>query len=221
MLIRPVRILIISFLVMLVGCSEKSSPQLAGDDVFFITVSTPSVDTRTVMGVKNDDRYPLYWENCDRISLNGYLSGELTGVDTEKAVVRFNIVGYPSAPYTVLYPGKENQTGSVTFQQHQTYRKGSVASGSLPMAGYSETLETVSLEPIGAVLQLPLTGATAVRGILTRAVAGEPLSGEYDLETKSVKAPDTGGFVWLDASSAVTLSSTPELFQISIPAGDR
>ena len=218
-MIRPIRILIISFLVMLVGCSEKNAPQQAGNDIFYITVSTPSTETKTVIGDKTGETYSVYWENGDRISLNGLVSGGLSGVVNKSSEARFNIMGDPYPPYTILYPGKEGQNGSVTFLQHQTYKDGSVASGSLPMAGVSESLKAVSMEPIGAVLCLPLTGKTTIRGILLRAVAGEPLSGEYSLEEKAIKAPQTGGFIWLDVPSAVSLSNNPKLFYISIPAG--
>lgn len=218
-MIRPARILMMSFLVMLMGCSEKNTHQLAGNDIFSITVSIPKAATKAVMGDKAGEIYPVYWENGDRISLNGLISGGLSGVEDKTSEARFNVIGKPSSPYTVLYPGKEGQNGSVTFLQHQTYTDGSVASGSLPMVGVSESLKAVSMEHIGAVLCLPLTGKTTIRGILLRAVAGEPLSGEYDLKEKSVKAPQTGGFIWLDAPSAVSLSDNPKLFYISIPAG--
>lgn len=218
-MIRPVRILIMSFLVMLTGCSEKNTPQLAGDDVFYVTVSMPSAVTKTVMGEKAGQKYPVYWENGDRISLNGYLSGALAEAGQESTVAGFNVMGRLSAPYKVSYPGSVNQSNSVTFLQHQSYRNGSVASGSLPMYGSSKSLESVSLEHLGAVLCLPLKGNTSIRGILARAVAGEPLSGEYDLTEKVVKASQTGGFVWLDVPSTVALSSEPEIFYIAIPAG--
>ena len=218
-MIRPVRILMMSFLVMLMGCSEKNAPQQAGNDIFYITVSTPSAETKTVIGDKTGETYPVYWENGDRISLNGYLSGTLSDVGKESTVARFNVMGHPSSPYTVLYPGKADQINSVTFQQHQSYREGSVAIGSLPMCGISDNLETIYLEHLGAVLRLPLTGNTSIRGILSRAVAGEPLSGEYNLIKGSVEVPQTGGFIWLDIPSTVALSSEPEMFYIAIPAG--
>lgn len=218
-MIRPVRILMMSFLVMLTGCSEKNAPQQAGNDIFYITVSMPSTETKTVMGEKAGKTYPVYWEDGDRISLNGYLSGVLSDAGKGNTVARFNVMGRPSSPYEVSYPGRADQRGSVTFLQHQSYRKESVASGALPMYGISESLESISLEHLGAVLCIPLKGTTSIRGILARAVAGEPLSGDYDLANKSIKASQTGGFVWLDVPSAVALSSDPELFYIAIPAG--
>ena len=59
---------------MLVGCSEKNTLQLSGDDIFSITVSIPKAATKAVMGDKAGEIYPVYWENGDRISLNGLVA---------------------------------------------------------------------------------------------------------------------------------------------------
>ena len=65
----------IIFALLAVGCqSDLTTDNTICSGVSTLTISTPA--TRTYLGTKDSDTYPLYWSEGDRIVVNGNLSNE-------------------------------------------------------------------------------------------------------------------------------------------------
>ena len=69
-------------------------------------------ESRTQLGAKAGEVYPLYWSAGDKISVNGVESAELE-VGANSAVATFTLPGTLATPYRIAYPAAAE--GQVLF----------------------------------------------------------------------------------------------------------
>ena len=186
--------------------------------------------SRVVLGDKDAmGKYPLYWSNGDKISINGIASSALAieeGVQTSQA----NFTVTPGegqlleAPFSVLYPS--NTAGQVVFKSLQTYTEGTFATGTTPMYGYSEGSATVTLKHLAGALKIGVKGAegVSVARVLVESVDGKPLAGTFDIDCATGVLTATEDVVTgaaVRSTEGVALSpETPTYFYIALPAGE-
>ena len=106
--------------------------------VYEVTLSLEQ--SRTQLGEKVEDLYPLYWSEGDAISINGISSLPLTANAAGLAEATFNFTNVVERPFSIVYPAAEGAGEGtiypVTFASTQPYTVGSFAPQSTPMYGY-------------------------------------------------------------------------------------
>ena len=174
---------VVSALLLWACHSDNTSDAVYGDDANSLEVSLPS--TRTALGDKSGDTYPLFWSEGDKIAVNGAESDSAV-VDAEsaaKAVFTFNST--ISYPYNITYPYHSTTTASssrVLFPAEQSYTEGTFAEGSAPMCGYAASAGAkITLKHLAGVVKFPLS-SKADGVVLSKIVISSPsakLSGEF------------------------------------------
>lgn len=194
-----------------------------------ISVSLPS--TRTSLGVKEGDNYPVYWSEGDKIVVNGIESSKaaIDAGDSSKAT--FAIGDNIEHPYYITYPYCNATTAEqpiVLFPAEQIYVEGSFSQGSAPMCGYvAGASDAVSLRHLAAVLRLPVKAhaeGTFLQKIVIKSLYGVKLAGEFLVDCQGAAispASNTGSSVTYTLPADFALSTIEEsLFHITLPSGE-
>lgn len=210
---------------------EEDGLPAAGTQDALISLTMPCGETKTVLGAKAGDSYPVYWQAGDKVSLNGVLSpgvpDEDAGTSKTSLLVRD---ASSSAPYNVLYPGEAGVADKVTFPVTQDYTADTFAANSLPMYATAEDLYSgFEMDYLGAVLRIPVkfTSATKLKQITLTAVNGEPLGGTFAVgksdgalngELSSFSTVSTIYYKFGSSGKAFSANATG-VFYIAIPKG--
>ena len=144
----------------------------------------PDGKTKTSLGLKDGDSYPVYWEEGDVITLNGKRSAAVSAADAGSASARISVKTDAVSPFNILYPGVDGVADQVTFPSTQVYREGSFDANALPMYATASSLkDEVSLNYLASVLRIPMrfTSATTLSRISVSAKGGEPVYGTYTI----------------------------------------
>ncbi|MBR0338664.1 MAG: hypothetical protein IIX40_00560, partial [Alistipes sp.] len=76
-------------------------------------------ESRTQLGEKAGEVYPLLWSEGDQISINGVASTALSASEAGAASATFSVAGNPAKPYCIAYPAAP--AGQVLFAEKQNY----------------------------------------------------------------------------------------------------
>ena len=227
------RISLLSILVALLfaGCRNDfpTDDTVVMEGETILTLSLP--DTRTSLGEKAGDIYPVYWSEGDRIVVNGRRS-DAVNIDKEnRSRATFTINATLSYPYRITYPYNSSTTISVprvTIPSEQRYCEDSFAEGCAPMCGYVATEgDTVELKHLVAVLRFPIRAqeeGTVLQKVVIKSRDGVKLSGDYTVDCQSATltpVDKASSSVTYLLPSDFTLSTTQDkLLYISLPAGE-
>ena len=211
-----------------VGCQNDNTSDNAVNvgDGTTLTISLPQ--TRTSLGGKVGDTYPIYWSEGDKIVVNGTLSNEVQINAENRASASFYFSNTVlSHPYHITYPYCESTSAEqavVEFPAEQEYTEGTFAPNCAPMCGYAEKKSaTITLKHLASVLRIPVKakfdGAALEKVVLT---AENSVTGEYnvDCQNAAIIATESVGNVvtyTLPANFALS-SSTESVLHIVLPA---
>ena len=131
-------------------------------------------ESRTQLGEKAGDLYPLYWSNGDKISVNGVESNEVT-LNGQSSVATFTVSGTLATPYCIAYPATTE--GNVVFADQQTYTEGTIANGASTMYAYSENGGGVSMKHLTGILKIGVTGDKTLSYAQISTVDRAPIAG--------------------------------------------
>ena len=183
------KLLMAGVLLTSVSCVQDITDDLTVGAPGTATEFTVGIEApRVVLGDKDAmGKYPLYWSNGDKISINGIAS---TGAVIEEGVKtsQANFVVTPGedqvlvAPFNVLYPS--NTAGQVVFKTSQTFTEGTFANGTTPMYGYSDESATLTLKNLAGALKIGVKGEEGllVKRVTVESPDGAPLSGTFDID---------------------------------------
>lgn len=187
--------------------------------------------TRTALGEKVDDSYPVSWSEGDRIVVNGTLSdsAEIDAADRQRAI--FSVNPAPKYPVSVTYPycaATSAEHPMVNFPAEQRYVEGSFAPGSAPMCGYAEGEgDRIVLSHLAAILRIPIKAEVAdviLSRVVVTSLAGAPLAGDFKVDCRDASITPTQSFgssVTYLLPDGFALSTTDErVLYISLPAID-
>jgi len=220
---KTYKILSIFSIILLVSCQVDFSTNNTVADGKYLTVSIEK--TRTSLGDKKGNSYPVYWSADDQIVVNGELSGKAQINNDNKGVASFLLSDNVEYPYSITYPYCTSTTATapvVEFPAEQSYVKGSYDAECAPMCGYAEEGKSVALKHLSTILRFPIKGIVA-NTILERVVVTSStakLAGEFavDCQNGTIEATST-------ATNSVTytvnktLSTSEEIvLYISLPA---
>lgn len=204
-----------------IACSNELEYQ--NDSRTVLTLELPGT-TKTVLGDAQDGVRPVLWCKGDKISVNGVVSDPL---DVEGDVLKADFVlsGQVSAPYKIIYPaGMVKDAATVTLPAGQKYAEGdNIVSGSMPMAGYSDT-ESVMMKQVCGILGIRLkmgTEANLIRYIEVTALGEEPVCGDFSVDfqnsTLSSEAKDAD-VIRMEVQKTFPAGSA-NTFNVILPAG--
>ena len=178
--------------------------------------------TKTYLGEKADNLYPLYWSEGDQISVNGVTSVALTEGGSANATFTFN--GTLEYPYSVIYPAAANGASEVVFPASQEYTAGTFSAGAAPMYGYAEnSASAIQLHHLTGVLRFAITGDATLSSVVLTAESGS-LSGTYAVDcatgTLTPVKGSTSNSVTLTFGEGLALGTEPTPIYVAVPAGE-
>ena len=217
-------ILLFGLLLLFVGCQRDFTADntVGGGNTLTVSISK----TRTSMGGKVGDTYPVYWSEGDKIVVNGVLSNEAQIDADEPATATFKFDSNIAYPYNITYPYCEVTSAEqpiVEFATEQNYIEGSFASGCAPMCGYATNGNNIAIKHLASVMRIPVK--SAIEGVaLNRIVVSSPnkIAGEFAVDCQNATITATENTTnSITYSTNTTLSTTEErVFYIVIPAVD-
>lgn len=166
-----------------IACSNELEYQ--NDSRTVLTLELPGT-TKTVLGDAQDRVRPVLWCKGDKISVNGVASQALA-IEENVPTASFVFEKELSAPYSIIYPASMVKDGGavITLPSQQKAASGdNIVSGSMPMAGYSDT-ESVMMKQVCGILGIRLkmgTEANLIRYIEVTALGGEPVCGDFSVD---------------------------------------
>ena len=223
------RIVIISFVTALLtlGCVTNTPDIDTPNGHSTLTIALPA--TRTALGEKSGESYPIYWSERDCIAVNGVGSeaAHISANNPSSAEFSFNVT--LSYPYAVTYPFVESTSAEspiVAFAAEQNYVENSTEAGILPMYGYATSGSAIRLNHLAAILRFPVVASreetTLSKIVITSATAN--LAGEFAVDcTNGTLTPSNkvSKVVTYNLPDNFTLSTESEsIFYIALPAGE-
>ena len=210
----------------LLGCqADPTTTPIAGENETTLSISLEP--SRTSLGAKEGDTYPVFWSEGDRIVMNGVASKAAAIDATNKSVATFSIPAVLDAPYSITYPYTEGLAASkVLFPSEQTYTEGTFAQNSTPMCGYTTDASTnTQLKHLAGVLRLPVKAAdegAVLDKIIITSLDGVKLAGEFDVNCENATISASANAeesITYTLPANFTLSTTTEsVFYIAVPA---
>ena len=221
---------------------NENAPEVTASEVIpgesiTVTLSVPdSPDTKTALGTKEGSSYPVYWSDGDGayLSLNGTAAYESTKNSTTQYTAKFKPASGLSV-YNFLYRGVSGRDDQVVFPASQSFVSGGFDPASMPMyAASASRSNSVTFNHLGALLKFSLTcndtdHLPANKGIdavtLTAEDENISLSGTFTIGKTSnllngTLTPASGGAsLTYSFGTHKSLSSTPFVFYVAIPAG--
>ena len=192
--------------------------------------------SRTHLGEKTEDLYPLYWSEGDAISVNGVVSNPLAAGGAANANFKFN--EEISHPFCVVYPASAAATVEegevvepeapvtaypVNFLAEQPYTVGTFAPQAAPMYGYTTEDLNVQLQHLTGVLRLAIAGnGEKVTSIAVKAQKGK-IAGAYTVDcttgevTPSAEAVNRLTVTFADG---LVLGAEATPVYLTVPAGE-
>ena len=241
---RKIMNIFVAALVMLAAASCEKNETLPDNNsegkVVTLKASINNGETRTSLGAKVDDIYPVLWSAGDAISViqgsSSYIfvlspecAGETSGTFMYPAEVApsFN----PEENYTACYPANSVSVNDVdgtvkyTIPGTQSYAENSFGSGAMPMAATSTGGTSFIFNNLFGVLKLQLKGAADEKVTSIVVTSDKALNGEAQLDGGAITlqgTSDENKKVTLDCSAngGVALNQgTATDFHIALPAG--
>lgn len=205
-----------------IACSNELEYQ--NDSRTVLTVELPGT-TKTVLGDAQDGVRPVLWCKGDKISVNGVASQALA-IEENVPTASFVFEKELSAPYSIIYPASMVKDGGavITLPSQQKAASGdNIVSGSMPMAGYSDT-KSVMMKQVCGILGIRLkmgTEANLIRYIEVTALGGEPVCGDFSVDfqnsTLSSEAKDAD-VIRMEVQKTFPAGSA-NTFNVILPAG--
>ena len=191
-----------------------------------VQLSVPtSAATKTVLGLKNGDSYPVYWSPEDVITLNGVAATEFTpSDDNTTAAAKFKVTNL-AAPYNFLYGGVSGTSNQVSFPATQNYVEGSFDPAAMPMyASVKDVNSNITFSHVASLLKFSFTGTNQISTINIsageQALAGNFTIGTTDgvLDGTLTSGAGNSNLVY-NFGGNKQLSQTPFVFYVAVPAG--
>ncbi len=215
-----------ALLAVLMSCSRDTE---RGADAYIdgetVTIALPN--TRTSLGGKVGDTYPVYWSEADRIVVNGVASTSIA-VDGDRRCATFGFdTALGSYPYNITYPYSadsscEKGRSTVVFAAEQHFVERTFGDGYAPMCGYSERSGSVTMAHLAGVLRIAVKGTQMLNKIEVVAADDVALAGEFDVDCRNATiAP-----IEEKVNNKITyvanqqLSSSATTFHIVVPSGN-
>lgn len=206
--------------------TDELDVQLANECQTSITISLEG--TKTHLGEKVGDEYPLFWSAGDKIAINGVASEALTDAAHGQSVANFVLNGVLAYPYNMVYPapaegvvaaeGKQ----AVTFLAEQNYKEGTFAEGAAPMYALVAEGEAISLKHLSGLICLAPMGEATLTSMTISAEKGK-IAGNFDLNCADgtlVAHEDATNTITVSFGEGLVLGTEATPIYVALPAGE-
>ena len=177
-------------------------------------------ESRTQLGEKAGELYPLYWSEGDKISVNGVESSALSANEAGSPVTSFSVAGVLNAPYCIAYPAAP--AGQVLFADKQMHTSNTTfASGVSTMYAYSDNL-SAQMTHLTGVLKIGVTGSAKLALAQISTIDRKPIAGAFAFDFATGEATATEAskeIIEYSFGEGVTLSNEPTYIHAAVPAG--
>ena len=187
------------------------------------TITLSLEESRTQLGEKAGDLYPLQWSEGDRISINGVASTALSASEAGAASATFSVAGSLQKPYCIAYPAAA--AGQVVFADKQTHVSNTTfGSGVSTMYAYSEDeLGGLSLNHLTGVLKIGVVGSSKIVLAQISNANRMAIAGAFDFNFETGEATATSAskeVIEYSFGEGIQLSSEPTYIHAAVPAGE-
>jgi hypothetical protein len=151
--------------------------------------------TKTHIGEKSGENYPLYWSEGDKIAINGVASEALTAEADGNVTAVFEFKSALTYPYNIVYPTpvtkldvdlggvRASNSQKVTFLAEQPYKAGSFAEGAAPLyAQVVEAGEAINMHHLAGVLRLAPKGEGVTLTSMTVTAEKGKIAGDFAVD---------------------------------------
>ena len=210
-----VAVLITSF-----ACTTDATEDLGVNGLGQTKVVLSLEASRTQLGEKAGDIYPVYWSEGDQISVNGVASNALTAEQAGSSVAAF-IVNGTHTTFNIAYPAAE--ANQVLFAASQVHTSNTTfASGAATLYGVGSAEEGVELHHLTGVLKIGVVGTATLKKAQISTIDNAPIAGAFDIDFANGEVePSSEAATTINYSfgEGVTLSSKPTYIHVAVPAG--
>ena len=209
------------------GCQSDFTQDLP-EGVTVFEVELPGGESRTELGAKEGDTYPIYWSEGDRIVVNGVQSKPVEIKENRKSA-SYEVEAVLNAPYRVTYPytsATSAEKPMVDFPALQNYKEGSFDMGAAPMCGYISGGNSLMLNHLAGVLCFSLKASednTTLNSIVI--TSEEALSGVFEVDCQNATISETEQATntvtyTIEGGLGLSTSSEKKVY-ITLPYGNR
>ena len=219
-----------------------SEPNGGSGEVKTLQVSMP-VPSRTSLGEKVGDKYPVSWCEDDVLAVNGKPTTSITISEEAANVAVFDLPLGITIPYHIVYPYQGEdvavnaQSGAypVVFASEQMHTAGTFAQNSAPMYAWSNGFDDVHMEHLATALCFNIKakdGETVdLKYVSVATVGAEPISGTFDVYCGGDEGVEPGTlqaredafstvFYNFEGGSYTLTGDKAEQFFIAVPKGE-
>ena len=188
--LRPMKVIAFLLFTTVLACSkpemvgEQPDVQSGPDVTLEVTLDVP---TKTTLGEKTGNYYPVLWSEGDCISVNGRGSSALTASQAGKTTASFKVTGV-SAPYNVVYPVTAMFSDGVVLPKSQKFTEWGFDPSTAIQVGKSSSLSP-DLHNVCAYLRITIgkSDAEVVKQIKVISNDGKFLCGRFSIDYENNK----------------------------------
>ena len=204
--------------------TEDLGINVGGGQTTEITISLE--ESRTQLGEKVGNLYPLHWSEGDKISVNGVESAEAAISSENPSVATFTVDGSLATPYCIAYPAAP--AGKVLFADQQTHAGDTTfGKGVSTMYAYGDGTGA-QLNHLTGVLKIGVTGSKTLVMAQISNVDRAPIAGLFDINfetgevaaTESSKEVITYNIPITADAEGLPLSNEAQYIHVAVPAGE-
>ncbi len=177
-------------------------------------------ESRTQLGEKAGDLYPVFWSEGDKISVNG-VESNAAAIASNRAVATFSVSGVVGTPYCIAYPAAP--AGQVLFAEKQAHTNNTTfASGVTTMYGYSEEGFGIAMKHLTGILKIGVVGNAKLAMAQISTADRAPIAGAFAIDyTTGEVTPtaDSKPFVEYSFGEGLQLTSETSYLHLAVPAG--
>ena len=204
-----------------VACTTDATEDLGVNGLGQTKIVLSLEESRTQLGEKAGDLYPVYWSEGDQISVNGVASNALTAAQAGLPVAEFTVNGTHDT-FNIAYPAAaENQVLFAATQVHTSNT--TFASGAATLYGVGSTKQSIELHHLTGVLKIGVTGSATLTHAQISTVDRTPIAGAFNIDftngevTPSAEAVSTINYSF---GEGVALSDAATYIHVAVPAGE-
>ena len=211
--------------IVALSCVTDTTEYVRLNEQSFVSESSITLSlegSRTQLGEKVGEGYPLYWSEGDKISANGIESAAAIIDKENPCCATFNFSTPLADKHHIAYPAAPE--GKVIFAAEQRHKSGSTfGNGVSTMYGVTDG-KGIELKHLTGVLKFGIVGSATLTKVSVATADHTPIAGTFDIDFESGAVTPTE-----DASNTITYSfdnglklnaTTPTYVHIAIPAGE-
>ena len=219
------KILVAVVALVALSCTTDTTQEMGvdlGNNNGLTKISLSLEESRTQLGEKAGDLYPLYWGEGDQISINGVASTPLSADAAGSTNATFLVEGSPAKPYCIAYPAAS--AGQVLFAEKQLHAGNSTfANGVTTLYGYSADGVSAKLTHLTGILKISVVGSAKLVLAQISTIDRKPIAGAFDFDFESGEATATSAskdVIEYSFGEGVQLSAEATNLHIAVPAGE-